>query len=171
MANAFKAVGLSVSKPLHTRDAAAAGNAEAQFALGFALAAAPAPQDYAQAMHWYQKAADQNHRLAQLNLGHMFAAGQGVARNDSMALMWIRRAADGGDAGAQFNLGDRYARASAGGVEMDATECRVESYKWFTLSAKQEYRHALARADYATLCMTREEVTEGNRRVGAFVAV
>jgi TPR repeat protein len=84
--------------------------------------------------------------------------------------MWIRRAANGGDAGAQFDMGDRYARASVSGSEMDAVESRIESYKWFTLAAAQEYRDALARSDCATMKMTREEVTEGIRRVKAFAA-
>ena len=153
-----------------TSTAAAQGDAEAQFALAFSFAAKPAPQDYAHARDWYQKAADQNHRLAQFNLGQMFAHGQGMPKSDSMALMWIRRAADGGDAGAQYNMGDRYARSCLHGSEMDASESRVESYKWFTLAAAQDYRDAVLRSDCATMKMTREEVTEGNRRVKAFVA-
>jgi len=158
------------STPGSTRTDAAAGNAEAQFALAFSLVASPAPQDYTQALEWYQKAADQNHRLAQFNLGQMFAHGQAVPANDAMAVMWIRRAANGGDAGAQFNLGDRYDRASIRGSEMDAAESRVEAYKWFILAGAQNYRNALARSDSATMRMTREEVTEGNLRVKAFVA-
>jgi uncharacterized protein len=170
MPNTSDAARFSTSTPHKTRDAAVDGNAEAQFALGLLLAAGPAPQDYAQALQWYQKAADQNHRLAQFNLGQMFAQGQGMPRSDSMAVMWIRRAADGGDSGAQFNMGDRYARASMHGSEMDAAESRIESYKWFTLAAAQSYRDALVRSDSATMKMTREEVTEGNRRVNTFVA-
>lgn len=149
--------------------AAAQGDAQAQFALAFSFAAGPAPQDYTRALEWYQKAADQNHRLAQFNLGQMFAHGQGMPKSDSMALMWIRRAADGGDAGAQYNMGDRYARSCSHGSEMDAAESRIEAYKWFTLAAAQDYRDALLRSDSATMRMAREEVTEGNRRVKAFV--
>jgi TPR repeat protein len=152
-----------------TRDDAAAGNAEAQFGVAFCLAAASTPQDYALAVEWYFKAADQNHRLAQFNLGQMFAQGQGVQQNDSTAMMWIRRAANGGDAGAQFFLGDRYGRASVRESEGEAGESRIESYKWFKLAAAQGYRNAMTRSDSATLRMTREEVAEGNRRVDTFV--
>ncbi len=158
------------STPECTRTAAHAGNPEAQFALAFFLAAGPAPQGYAQALEWYLKAADQNHRLAQFNLGQMYARGHGTPKSDSMAVIWMRRAAAGGDAGAQFNLGDRYERACIQGTEMDPAECRVESYKWFTLAAGQEYRNARGRSEIATLRMTREEVTEGNRRVKTFAA-
>ena len=153
-----------------TSTAAAQGDAEAQFALAFSVVAGPAPQDYARAREWYQKAADQNHHLAQFNLGQMFAHGQGMPRSDSMAVMWIRRAADGGDIGAQYDMGDRYARACLLGLEMDVSESRIESYKWFTLAAAHDYRDALLRSDCATMKMTREEVTEGNRRVHSFVA-
>jgi uncharacterized protein len=153
-----------------TSSAAAQGDAEAQFALAFCLAAGPAPQDYARAREWYQKAADQVHHLAQFNLAQMFAHGQGMPKSDSVALMWIRRAAEGGDAGAQYNLGKRYSRACAIGSEMDASESRTEAYKWFTLAAAQKYRDAQLRADSATMKMTREEVTEGNRRVRTFTA-
>jgi hypothetical protein len=151
-----------------TRTAATEGNAEAQFALGFSLAAGPAPQDYASAREWYQRAADQNHRLAQFNLGQMFAHGQGMPVSNSMAVMWIRRAAEGGDAGAQYNLGNRFSRACVSGAEMDASESRTEAYKWFTLAAAQNYRDAQLRADSATTNMTRQEVADGNRRVTAF---
>lgn len=65
--------------PRLTQTAAAQGDAEAQFALGFFFAAGPTPQDYASAMVWYQKAADQNHHLAQFNLGQMFAHSHGMA--------------------------------------------------------------------------------------------
>jgi TPR repeat protein len=158
----------SPSTQQHTRTAATAGDAEAQFALAFSIAASPEPQDYAQAKQWYEKAADQNHRLAQFNLGQMFAHGQGVPKSDSMAEKWIRMAAEGGDAGAQFNLGERCAQVSAHGSEKDTAEARVECYKWFTLAAAQNYRNALAKSDSATMRMTREEVTEGNRRVKEF---
>jgi TPR repeat protein len=146
-----------------TRTDAAAGNAEAQFALAFFLSASPVPQDYAQALEWYLKAAEQNHRLAQFNLGQMYAQGQGVPQDENLAVNWMRRAAGGGDAGAQFNLGDRLGRAT------EAAESRIESYKWFKLAAAQDYRDALTRSDAATIRMSREEVAEGNCRVKAFV--
>jgi hypothetical protein len=161
---------MSDATPCCTSTAAAQGDAEAQFALAFSLAAAPAPQDYALAREWYQKAADQNHHLAQFNLGQMFAQGQGMPKSDSMALMWIRRAAEGGDAGAQYDLGSRCSRAGFGSTEIDASETRAEAYKWFTLAAAQNYRDAQLRADSATMQMTREEVAEGNRRANAFLA-
>ncbi len=149
-----------------SRADAIAGHAEAQFGLAFSLAAGE--QNYAEAAEWYFKAADQDHHLAQFNLGQMFAHGQGVTRDDATAMMWFRRAANGGDAGAQFNLADRYGRSSMHESETDVSELRIESYKWFKLAAAQGYGDALARSDSATQRMTHEEVAEGNRRVTKF---
>jgi hypothetical protein len=153
-----------------TPAAAEQGDAEAQFGLGFYLAAGTGTQDYVRALEWYQKAADQNHRLAQFNLGQMFAHGQGMPKSDSMALMWIRRAADGGDAGAQYDMGERTARSCTQGSAQEISEARIETYKWFTLASAQEYRDAQFRSDTSTMRMTREEVSEGNRRVKLFGA-
>jgi uncharacterized protein len=152
-----------------TRAHAESGNANAQFGMGFFLAAGASPQGYAQAMHWYQKAADQNHRLAQFNLGQMYALGQGTAKSDGIAVMWIRRAAQGGDAGAQFDLGDRCARESLHGSDTDAVESRIEAYKWFTLAAAQQYRNASIQCDSTSIRMTREDIIEASRRAKAFV--
>jgi len=154
-------------EPKHTRADAAAGHAGAQF--GLALLLAGGTGDYTQAMEWYSKAANQNHRLAQFNLGQMYARGQGVEKDEVTAAIWIRRAAQGGDAGAQFNLGDRCAHASTHGADTAAPESRIESYKWFKLAAAQGYGSAVDRCDAATMRMTHEEVNEGNRRVKDFV--
>jgi uncharacterized protein len=151
----------------HTRADATSGHAGAQFGLGLLLAVGTV--DYAQAAEWYTKAADQNHRLAQFNLGLMYAQGQGVEKNETTAALWIQRAAQGGDAGAQFSLGDRCGRSSAHGAGATAPESRIEAYKWFKLAAAQGYGQAEARCDAATLRMTQEEVSEGNRRVMGFV--
>jgi TPR repeat protein len=154
-----------LTESVSTRAHAEAGDADAQFGMGFFYAAGAAPQDYAQAMFWYQKAADQNHTMAQFNLGQMYALGHGMPKSDTMAVMWIRRAAAGGDAGAQFDLANRYARASVHGTEMDAAESRIEAYKWFSLAASQEYRNASLQCDSAAMRMSRDELLEGTRRV------
>ena len=88
-----------------TETMAGQGNPEAQFSLGLKFAREGATQDYAQAMRWYQKAADQSHTLAQFNLAIMYAAGQGVSRDEAKSMEWMQKAADLGDAGAQYHLG------------------------------------------------------------------
>ncbi|HTD68170.1 MAG TPA: tetratricopeptide repeat protein [Candidatus Limnocylindria bacterium] len=158
----------SADDVIFTRADAVAGNVEAQFGLAVSLAVS-GPQNYVEAAEWYFKAADQSHRMAQFNLGQMFAQGQGVSRNEETAVMWIRRAANGGDAGAQFNLGNRDSHTDAHGPTTDTSESRIESYKWFKLAAAQGYGQALERCDAATMRMTQEEVSEGNRRAVGFV--
>ena len=150
---------------------AAQGDADAQFALGIKYGAGEGPnQDFPQAMLFYRQAADQNHSLAQFNLGLMYAEGQGVLKDDAQAVIWFRKAADHGDAGAQHNLGMRYHRASVRSVQLDTLDPKIEAYKWFHLAAAQGYQGSAEACDMMTLDMTREEVTEGNQRAGAFLA-
>ena len=47
------------------------------------------PQNYAQAVRWYQLAADQGDIVAQLNLGVSYATGQGVQQDNITAYMWF----------------------------------------------------------------------------------
>ena len=61
--------------------------------------------DYARAMRWYQKAADQGFPPAENNLGVMYEKGLGLPKNDIAAAKWFRRAAGHGDAQAQHSLG------------------------------------------------------------------
>ena len=66
------------------------------------------PQDYAAAVSWYRKAADQGDANAQYNLGIMYDNGQGVPQDYAAAAAWYRKAADQGDARGQSNLGLMY---------------------------------------------------------------
>jgi len=156
--------------PQFSRSDADAGNADAQFGMGLRCAVAGATQNYTQAAEWYRMAAEQDHHLAQFNLGQMFAQGHGVAHDETAAVMWMRRAADGGDAGAQFNLGNRCYRDSMRIAESTAGESRIEAYKWYRLAAEQGYGTSQNSCDVVTMSMSRAEVTEGNQRTAAFEA-
>ena len=90
--------------------------------------------------------------------------------NEAEAAKWIRKAAYQGDAAAQFNLGMRYHRAGVWGLQQDATESKIEAYKWLQLAAAQGYKGSTEACDRVTLGMTREEVTEGDQGAAAFVA-
>ena len=147
------------------------GIAEAQFHLGMKFASGKgATKDYAQAAHWYRKAAEQSHALAQLNLGVMYAEGKGVLFDKTQSRMWIERAAHLGDAGAQYRLGIIHHRASLERFPVNASESRIEAYKWLQLSDDQGYRDSDMARGLVNLQMTNEEVADGNRRVAAFVA-
>jgi TPR repeat protein len=54
------------------------------------------PQDYAEAVNWYRKAADQSDALAQYNLGMMYYTGRGVPQDYAEAVRWYCKAADHG---------------------------------------------------------------------------
>ena len=86
--------------------------------------------DYAAAVSWYRKAAEQGYADAQFNLGVMYAKGAGVPQDYAMALPWYRKAADQGVASAQLGLGLMYA-AGGGGVPRDYTQAHM----WLNLAA------------------------------------
>ena len=74
-------------------------------------------QDYAEAVRWFRKAAEQGHAGAQSNLGVMYKNGQGVKRDHAEAVRWFRKAAEQGQAKAHYNLGVMYANGQ--GVRQD----------------------------------------------------
>ena len=49
-----------------------------------------------QAIHWYRKAAVQNHAPAQSNLGVLYAKGEGVMQDFIVAHMWFNIASSSG---------------------------------------------------------------------------
>ncbi len=155
--------------PASNRTLANAGDAAAQFALGMESSGTGALHDFAAAANWYRKAADQNHPVAQFNLGLMLAQGQGLERNDDAALSWITKAAEAGEAGAQSNLGNRCYRLSLDKNQPDASELRIEAYKWLHLSTAQGYKNSVGACELVSMRMTPEEIAEGNQRVASFV--
>jgi TPR repeat protein len=91
------------------RISAEEGNADAQYNLGvFYERGQGIPQNYTQAIYWYQKAAQQGYAAAENNLAGMYLDGRGLPRDYTQALYWYRKAADQGLATAQENLGDLY---------------------------------------------------------------
>ena len=51
------------------------------------------PQDRAQALSWYRKAAEQGYAIAQKNLGNMYENGLGVTQDYVQAYKWYSLAA------------------------------------------------------------------------------
>ena len=72
---------------------AEAGDVELQFSLGVMYEHGEGVrQDYAEAVRWYRKAAEQEYAEAQNNLGVMYANGYGVPRDKILAKEWILKA-------------------------------------------------------------------------------
>jgi uncharacterized protein len=88
--------------------------------------------NYAEAVKWYRKAAEQNNADAQNALGICYHNGNGVPKDYAEALKWYRGAAEQGHARAQNNLGRFYYQHGLG-QEKDF----VEAVKWFGKAAEQ----------------------------------
>jgi uncharacterized protein len=85
------------------------GNAVAEIDLGLMYEHGQGvPQDFAQAVIWYQKAADQGNANGQTDLGWMYVHGRGVPQDFAQALVWLRKATDQGYARAETDLGLMY---------------------------------------------------------------
>lgn len=111
------------------RPLALAGDAQAQFYLGFMYRNGQGTrEDFAEAVKWYRRAALQGVAGAQFNLGLMYDNGQGVPQDFSEAISWYLRAAEQGVAGAQFNLGLKYRDGE--GVPPDL----AQAHFWFNLA-------------------------------------
>ena len=74
-------------------------------------------EDYAEAVKWYRKAAEQGQAEAQFTLGLFYYCGNGVKQDYTEAVKWYRKAAEQGDADAQCNLG--YCYDCGHGVKQD----------------------------------------------------
>jgi TPR repeat protein len=66
--------------------------------------------------------------LNQYILGHYYAQGKGVVKDEVEAVKWFRKAADQGDELAQFHLGICYANGT--GILKD----EIESYAYFSIA-------------------------------------
>ncbi len=88
-------------------------------------------KEYAEAVKWYHKAAEQGDARAQYNLAYMYGNGKGVQKDDYEAVKWLRKAAEQGDVSAQNNLGVMCEKGR--GVQKDF----FEAVKWLRKAAEQ----------------------------------
>ncbi|HEV2327512.1 MAG TPA: tetratricopeptide repeat-containing serine protease family protein [Verrucomicrobiae bacterium] len=109
------------------------GDAKAQFTLGIYYYE---NKDYVDALKWYKEAADQGNRLAQYNLGTMYANGIVVNTNFAEAFKWLRESAEQGLTEAQYSLGICYDLGK--GTARDYKQAA----KWFRKAAEQGHVNA-----------------------------
>ena len=88
-------------------------------------------QDYAEAIRWYRRAAEQGDAAAQNDLGSMYLNGFGVTKDTTEAARWYRKSAEQGVAIAQFNYAVRCLHGD--GVERDDAEAVL----WLSKAADQ----------------------------------
>src|SRR5580698_6481092 len=103
------------------------GDAASQVELGIlyfnGTANSPGP-DYAEALKWFHRAADQGNAKAQDRIGLMYYSGKGVPQDYAEAAHWYQLAAQGGNFHARLQLSNMYQRGL--GVPRDLSESR----KW-----------------------------------------
>lgn len=95
--------------------------------------------DLRTALAGFRQLAEQGDATAQYNLGALYAAGQGVVRDELQAAQWFRKAADQGHAQAEYQLGRLY--AAGRGVPQDA----AQSAHWIRRAAE----HGEPRAQFS----------------------
>lgn len=116
--------------PLPLRQAAADGDAKAQFEIaaiyteGRAVEASPE-----EAAKWYERSAAQGFVPAQYRLGNLYEAGTGVEKDLEMARLWYQRAAEAGNRMGMHNLAALYANGQLGEQQFE------EAAQWFTQAA------------------------------------
>ncbi len=159
---------------------AEAGLPEAQLNLGLLYEKGQGvPQDYAEALkwnrkaaeqgnakalEWFHKAAEQGNADAQFHLGLMYDKRLGVAQDYAEAVKWYREAAEQGFVEAQINLGIMYFTGQ--GVPKDY----VLAHMWFDLAAsrypaseKSKQQRAEAFRNIAASKMTPAQIAEAQR--------
>jgi len=132
------------------------GDARAQYNLGYMYdTGRGVPENDAEAVKWWLKAADQGFADAQYNLGSMYAHGLGVPENDSEAVKWYRKAADQGYAKAQNNLGFMYATGEG------VPENSIRAYLWWSMAKTQGDTDAATNIDKLKPKMTPQQIADG----------
>ena len=103
------------------------GDPVAQFALGARYAQGDeVRQDYAEAVRWFEKAANQGHVVAQATLGAYYWAGRGVPEDLTKAYFWSLLARAGGDEASKY----RVAALTSRMTHIQVTEAQQQADEW-----------------------------------------
>ena len=105
-------------------------------------AQSPPPDNYGDAMGWYEREAEKGNPRAQFFYGYMYETGEGVARDAGLARSWYAKAAAQGERRAQYRLARLY-QTGRGGVSDDAAARR-----WFRAAAEAGHGAAQAMLGY-----------------------
>ena len=88
-------------------------------------------QDYAEALKWFRKSADQGDSMSQYFLASIYYSGQSVTQDYTEAAKWYRKSSDQGNPFAQISLGWMYYLGH--GVPQNKPEAK----NWFRKAAAQ----------------------------------
>ncbi len=124
--------------------------------------------DFARAFEVWSVLAEKGDAEAQYLVGYLYDDGLGVEHNLAEAARWYRMAAEQQHVYAQFNLAIMYSDGI--GLPRDP----VEAYRWFMLAADTsdpiDRRDALYAADDVAMGMTKTELEQAERLIGAWRA-
>ena len=116
--------------PMSLRLAAQAGDPSAEFEVAARMAEGRGmPQDFKQAVIWYERSATRGFAPAQYRLASMYERGLGTAADLDAAKLWYKRAADQGHVKAMHNLAVLIAGTTSGAPDYPAAA------QWFQLAA------------------------------------
>jgi TPR repeat protein len=115
------------------------------------------PQNYAEAMALFRRAADSGDSAAQVQIGISYEDGEGVSRDYGEAVKWYRLAAEQNDSEGQIFLGSAY--RSGNGVPQDY----VLAHMWFNLAAANGKPDSAIRRDLLADQMTKDQIAEAQR--------
>jgi TPR repeat protein len=115
------------------------------------------PRDYAQALKWARKAADQNDPLAQYLVAGFYSEGWGVQKDPRESLAWLLKAAYNGLDMAQKSVAQHYY------LGLGAEQNSVEAYAWLNLAAKTD-KTAAEHRDNMEKWLTKSELAAAQRR-------
>jgi TPR repeat protein len=114
--------------------------------------------NYAEAVKWYLKAAEQGHYLSPFFLGVRYRDGRGVTQDYAEAVKWFSKIASQGKSEAQYNLGVLYQNGQ--GVTQDY----VTAHMWFNLAGSLGYTSGRENRDKMEKSMTQAQIAEAQRR-------
>lgn len=135
-------------------------SAEARYLLGQLYASGHGVErDYAGALTWYQRAANEGYAPAQTALGTMFLQGRGVSRNPLTAQQWFLKAARQDEGQAQYQLGQMSEQGIL--VEQDL----MLALAWYDLSSRNGIREARARVEALNRSANPEEFAQAQAAV------
>src|SRR5690606_4996708 len=118
--------------PPALREAAAHGNAQAQFEVAAIYGEGRAlDKDLEESARWYERSAAQGFVPAQYRLGNLYETGSGVDKDLEQARLWYQRAAEAGNRMAMHNLAALHAGGELGEQQFELAA------EWFEKAANQ----------------------------------
>jgi len=135
--------------------AAAKGNPDAMFSLGFE---SYQQGDYAGTLRLLTPAAERGVPVAQYHLARMYRLGLGVPVDLARAESWALRAARQDVEAAQFELGELYGRGASGPPDL------IRSYIWFFVADARRYPGAAENLEALAKIMAQADVDSARRQ-------